>query len=85
MAIYYYSTSTQIDAITLLNHLSMFFLYNVFLRTLNNIKFSIVAFIKKQTPNFKLMSIWDNFKYKKNVVGEKFEDIIKFISIIIAL
>lgn len=56
MTMYLYSASTLIDIITLLNYLDLFILYNVFLRTLRNIKASNTAFIKEQAINSKLVS-----------------------------
>lgn len=56
MTMYLYSASALIDIITLLNYLDLFILYNVFLRTLRNIKASNTAFIKEQAINSKLVS-----------------------------
>lgn len=47
IAMYLYSASTQIDAITFLNYFGISFSYSVLIRKLSNITTSTVAFIKK--------------------------------------
>ncbi len=56
VAMYRNSADAQVDAITLLNYLSLSILYNVLLKTLRNIKNSSAAFIKEQVSNSKLVS-----------------------------
>lgn len=45
MVIYFDSTGTQVNAITLLDYLGLLVLNNIFLRTLRNIKDLNIAFI----------------------------------------
>ena len=85
IAIYMYLASTKVDIITLLNRLGFSVSYNVLLRKLKGITTSSEAFIKKQASNYKLVYMWDNFEYRKNVFKKKIEDIIKFRSVTMAL
>ena len=78
LVMYLYSAGAKVDAITLLNHLGLFVLYNLLLQKLRDIKAHNTAFIKKQASNYKLVGSWDNFEYRKNVVGERIGDIVKF-------
>ena len=43
------------------------------------------CWMKKETSNWKLVDIWDNFEYCENVNDKDLENEIKFWSIIIAL
>lgn len=81
---YLYPVSAQVNTITLFNNLNLSILYNIFLRILQSIKASSAVFFKKQASNSKLMSTWDNFKYRKNVASRRIRDIVKSRSIIIA-
>ena len=85
VAMYLYSASAKVDAITLLNHLGLSVSYNVLLRKLRDIKASSTAFIKEQAFNCNLVGSWDNFEYRENVAGEQIGDTIKFLSITMAL
>lgn len=71
VAIYIYFAGTKVDATTLLNCLGLSVLYNVFLRKLRGTTTSSASFIKDQASNCKLVGIWDNFEYQKNIVREK--------------
>lgn len=82
---YIYSVGTKVDTITFLNWLSLSVLYNVLLKKLQSITISSTIFIKKQAYNCKLINIWKNFDYQKNVIREKIGNIIKFRSIIMIL
>lgn len=73
IAMYLYSAGAQVNPITLLNHLGLSVLYNVFLSKLRSITISSATFIKEQAFNNKLLDMWDNFKYKKNVADEGLE------------
>lgn len=85
MAMYLYSTRVKVDAITLLNHLGLSVLYNLLLRKLRDIKAHSIAFINQQATNFKFVSSWDHFECRKNVIGERIGDTVKFRSVIIAI
>lgn len=84
MAMYLYLASANVYAITLFNHLGLFISYNLFSQKFRNIKAFNTTFIKKQASNCKLMGFWNNFEYRKNVVGKKIEDIVKFQFVTIA-
>lgn len=73
-----YLASAQVNTITLLNHFDILVLYNIFIRKLKNITIFSIAFIKKQISNNRLIGMWNNFKYKKNVASKKIENIMKF-------
>lgn len=85
IAMYLYLAGARVDVITLLNYFKLLVLYNISLRKLRNITISSTAFIKKQVSNNKLMDMWDNFKYKENIVGKRIRDIIKFKSVTMIL
>lgn len=85
MAMYLYSAGAQIDAITWLNHIDFSVLCNALLRTLRNIKTSSAIFIKEKASNSWLVGTWDNFEYRKNIVGERIRDNINFGSITMVL
>lgn len=85
MAMYLYSTGARVDAITLLNHLGISVLYNVLLRKLRRITVSSSAFIQAQAFNRKLVGMWDNFEYRKNVADERIGDTVKLRSVTMAL
>lgn len=80
-----YLAKAQINAIIPLNYLGLLVLYNVFLKKLKNIIIFNAIFMKKQAFINKLVSMWDNFKYKKNIAGKKIRDIVKFRSETMAL
>lgn len=82
---YLYLVKVQVDAITLLNHLCFLVSYNIFLRKLRNITTSSAIFIKNKAFNNKLVGMWNNFEYRKNIASKRIGDIIKFRSVIIAL
>lgn len=75
---YLYSASAKVDAIILLNHFGLSMLYNFLLQKLRDIKAHNTIFIKKQASNYKLMSFWDNFKYRENIVDKRIENTVKF-------
>lgn len=76
--IYLYSTNTHVDAITLFNHLSLFILYNIFLKTPRNIKALSTIFIKQQASNSNLVGKWNNLEYRENVVDKRMGNTVKF-------
>lgn len=84
VAMYLYLARAKVDAITLLNHLGLSVLYNSLLQKLRDIKAPNAAFIKQQATNYKLVGSWNNFEYRKNVMGEKIGDTVKFQSVIMA-
>lgn len=47
ITIYLYLASAQVDAITLLNYLSILVLYSIFVKKLRSITISSITFIKK--------------------------------------
>lgn len=51
VAMYLYSAGAKVDAITLLNHLGFFVLYNSLLKKLRDIKTYSATFIKQQATN----------------------------------
>ncbi|MCJ1464122.1 hypothetical protein MMC07_002735, partial [Pseudocyphellaria aurata] len=85
VALYMYSVSARIDAITIFNHLGLSVSYGVLLKRLRAISESSMATIKAQSTNPKLVGAWDNFEYRENVNGERVGDRVKFRSITMAL
>lgn len=85
IAIYLYSVRARVNAIIFFNHLGLLVSYNVFLRKVKSITISSATFIREQAFNNKLVGMWDNFKYRKNVTGKKIRGIVKFRSITKAL
>lgn len=76
--IYIYSVGAKVDIITLFNYLGLFISYNMLLRKLRDITSLNANFIKEQATNYKLVNMWDNFKYQKNIAEEKIYNTIKF-------
>lgn len=85
ITLYLYSARTKIDAITLLNYLEISVCYNMLQQKPKNFLFKKIWWIKMQATNPKLVEIWDNFKYYKNVNGKWVDNKIKFTSITLAL
>lgn len=77
-ALYLYSISIRVDAIILSIHFDLSLSYDILQKNLKNITSICKALIKQQSTNCKLVKIWDNFKYCKNVYGKKIRDIVKF-------
>lgn len=85
ITIYVYLAIAQVDAITFLNHLWLSVLYKILLKKLRNIITFSSIFIKVQVSNNKVVSKWNNSRFKKNVVGKRIRDTIKFRFVTIAL
>lgn len=63
VALYMYSAGARVDAITLLNHLSLSVLYPVLIKKLCDISTQSRRWIKQQATNCQLVGTWDNFEY----------------------
>ena len=84
IAMYLYLARAQDNVKILLNYLGLLILYKVFFKKLRNITTSNTLFIQEQAFNNKVVSMWDNFEYRKNIVCKKMRKIVKFKSITIA-
>lgn len=78
ITIYIYSAKAWVDAITFLNHLGLSVFYDVLQKKLKEVTTSTITWIKSQESNRKLVGSWDNFKFRKNIYGEKTRDKVKF-------
>lgn len=78
IAMYMYSAEARVDAITLLNYLSLLVSYDVLQKKLKEVTTLTIIWIKSQGSNRKLVGSWDNFKFRENIHGERTGDKVKF-------